>query len=135
MPVIRGRNVRVLFDAPSIAARNAEIAAAIARAGYRDLLVVSILKGSFVFAADLLRALHVAGLSPEVEFISLGSYGAGTTSSGRTSATRYGSPVSTSRTIRARRTPWSRKLYFPSGSFSWLRIRPTQTTGSIAGRP
>jgi hypoxanthine phosphoribosyltransferase len=82
MPRVRGRTIRVLFDAETIAARNREIAREIAKAGYRNLLVVSILKGSFVFAADLLRALHDAGLSPEVEFIALGSYGAGTTSSG-----------------------------------------------------
>ena len=40
--------------------------------------MISILKGSFVFAADLIRALHGAGLAPEVEFISVSSYGAGT---------------------------------------------------------
>jgi len=82
MARVRGRTIRVLFDAETIAARNREIAQEIAKAGYRNLLVVSILKGSFVFAADLLRALHDAGLSPEVEFISLSSYGTGTTSSG-----------------------------------------------------
>jgi hypoxanthine phosphoribosyltransferase len=38
-----------------------------------------VLKGSFVFAADLIRAFHAAGLAPEVEFISVSSYGAGTT--------------------------------------------------------
>ena len=42
--------------------------------------VISILKGSFVFAADLIRAMHDVGLSPEVEFIFISSYGAGTTS-------------------------------------------------------
>jgi len=31
-----------------------------------------------LFAADLIRALHNAGLSPEVEFISITSYGGGT---------------------------------------------------------
>ncbi|WEK50615.1 MAG: hypoxanthine phosphoribosyltransferase [Candidatus Kaistia colombiensis] len=82
MPVVRGRSIRVLYDIPEIAARNAELAAEIAASGYRDLLVISILKGSFVFAADLIRALHEAGMAPEVEFISLSSYGAGTTSSG-----------------------------------------------------
>ena len=82
MPRVRGRTIRVLFDAETIAARNREIAGEIAAAGYRNLLVVSILKGSFVFAADLLRALHDAGLSPEVEFMSLSSYGAGTASTG-----------------------------------------------------
>jgi hypoxanthine phosphoribosyltransferase len=83
MPKVRGRSLRVLFSAEAIAERNVELAAEIAAAGYRDLLVVSILKGSFVFAADLIRALHGAGLAPEVEFISLSSYRTGTTSTGK----------------------------------------------------
>ncbi len=88
MPKVRGRTIRVLFDAETIAARNLEMAAEIAAAGYRDLLVVSILKGSFVFAADLLRALHDVGLSPEVEFIQLSSYAAGKVSSGKVKLVR-----------------------------------------------
>jgi hypoxanthine phosphoribosyltransferase len=83
MPKVRGRSLRVLFSAETIAKRNVELAAEIAAAGYSNLLVVSVLKGSFVFAADLLRALHGAGLSPEVEFLSLSSYRTGTTSSGK----------------------------------------------------
>ena len=88
MPLVRGRNIRVLYDAPSIAARNRDIAAAIAAAGYENLLVVSILKGSFVFAADLIRALHEAGMSPEVEFITLSSYRTGTVSAGEVTVLR-----------------------------------------------
>jgi hypoxanthine phosphoribosyltransferase len=88
MPLVRGREIRVLFDATAIAARNAEMADEIARAGYKDLLVVSILKGSFVFAADLIRALHGAGLTPEVEFLSLSSYREGTVSSGTVQVVR-----------------------------------------------
>jgi hypoxanthine phosphoribosyltransferase len=88
MPKVRGRNIRVLLDAETIAARNLEMAREIAAAGYRNLLVVSILKGSFVFAADLIRALHGAGLAPEVEFISLSSYRTGTTSSGAVTLVR-----------------------------------------------
>ena len=83
MPKVRGRSLRVLYSADVIAARNVELAAEIAAAGYRNLLVVSVLKGSFVFAADLIRALHGVGLAPEVEFISLSSYRTGTTSSGK----------------------------------------------------
>jgi hypoxanthine phosphoribosyltransferase len=83
MPKVRGKSLRVLYDAEAIAARNLTLAAEIAAAGYRNLLVVSILKGSFVFAADLIRALHGAGLAPEVEFISLSSYRTGTTSTGK----------------------------------------------------
>jgi hypoxanthine phosphoribosyltransferase len=88
MPIVRGRSIRVLYDADTIARRNAEIAREIATAGYVDLLVVSILKGSFVFAADLIRALHDAGLSPEVEFLSLSSYRSGTVSSGEVAVLR-----------------------------------------------
>ena len=88
MPMVRGRSIRVLYDAPTIAARNAEMAEEIRQAGYENLLVVSILKGSFVFAADLIRALHPAGLAPEVEFLTLSSYRAGTVSSGEVTVVR-----------------------------------------------
>ena len=88
MPKVRGRSIRVLFDAATIARRNAEIAGEIAAAGYENLLVISVLKGSFVFAADLIRALHDAGLSPEVEFITLSSYRTGTTSAGEVTVLR-----------------------------------------------
>jgi hypoxanthine phosphoribosyltransferase len=47
-----------------------------------------VLKGSFMFAADLIRALHRAGLSPQVEFIHLSSYRAGTVSSGQVAILR-----------------------------------------------
>lgn len=46
------------------------------------LLVVPILTGSFVFSADLLRALSRAGLQPEVDFLSVSSYRFGTKSTG-----------------------------------------------------
>jgi hypoxanthine phosphoribosyltransferase len=82
MPTVRGRRIRVLYDAATIAARNAEMAREVAAAGYVDLLVVSILKGSFVFAADLIRAFHDADISPEVEFLTLSSYRTGTISTG-----------------------------------------------------
>jgi hypoxanthine phosphoribosyltransferase len=74
--------IRVLFDADTIAARNIALAGEIKAAAPQQLLVIAVLKGSFVFAADLLRAMHAAGLAPEVEFISLSSYRDGTVSSG-----------------------------------------------------
>jgi len=76
------RQVKVLFDEKTIADRISELALAIASTEPRDLLVVAILKGSFMFAADLLRALHRAGLEPHVEFFHLSSYKDGTVSSG-----------------------------------------------------
>jgi hypoxanthine phosphoribosyltransferase len=80
MPIVRGKTIDVLFSADEIARRNLELAQEIAARKFDDLLVVSVLKGSFVFAADLIRAMHGSGLSPEVEFILISSYGAGKTS-------------------------------------------------------
>jgi hypoxanthine phosphoribosyltransferase len=80
--------VRVLFDEEAIARRNEALARAVAAAETRDLLVVAVLKGSFMFAADLIRALHRAGLSPQVEFIHLSSYRKGTVSSGNVAILR-----------------------------------------------
>jgi hypoxanthine phosphoribosyltransferase len=78
MPIVRNKKIEVLFSAEEIARRNRELAEEIALGDLSNILVISILKGSFVFAADLIRALHAAGLAPEVEFISVLSYGAGT---------------------------------------------------------
>lgn len=77
------QRIRVLYDEATIAARNAEMAREIAAAAPNDLLIVAILKGSFMFAADLVRALHRAGLAPQMEFVHLSSYRAGTVSSGQ----------------------------------------------------
>lgn len=75
--------IRVLFDEDAIAARNEAIAADIVAADPKDLLVVAVLKGSFMFAADLIRALHRAGIAPQVEFVHLSSYRDATVSSGQ----------------------------------------------------
>jgi hypoxanthine phosphoribosyltransferase len=77
------RRVRVLIDEDKIARRNHEIALEIAKREPKDLLLVAILKGSFMFAADLMRALHHAGLMPQVEFMHLSSYRDATVSSGQ----------------------------------------------------
>ena len=79
MITVRGRAIATLFSQEEIAAEIERLAGEIAATAPDDLLVVAVLKGSFVFAADLIRALHRAGVAPEVEFISLSSYGAGTT--------------------------------------------------------
>ncbi|WP_319412818.1 hypoxanthine phosphoribosyltransferase [uncultured Cohaesibacter sp.] len=81
-------DIKVLYDEATLASRNQELANAIAGAGYKNLLVIAVLKGSFVFAADLLRALYRAGVPLEVEFMSLSSYGAGTKSSGNVKVVR-----------------------------------------------
>lgn len=77
------QEVEVIFPPEQIAARLEELASEIAGRGFEGLLVVAVLKGSFVFAADLIRALHRVGLAPEVDFITLSSYRKSTTSSGQ----------------------------------------------------
>jgi len=74
--------IKTLFSAKKIARRVEALAHEIAAARLHDPIVVAVLKGSFIFAADLIRALHRQGLAPEIDFIFLASYGAGTTSKG-----------------------------------------------------
>ncbi|WP_373504163.1 hypoxanthine phosphoribosyltransferase [Aestuariivirga sp.] len=86
--LIDGHRIGVLFSEELIAERVKAIAAAIAGRKPTNLLVVPILKGSFVFAADLIRAMHHAGLSPEVDFMILSSYRKSTKSSGQVTVLR-----------------------------------------------
>ena len=71
--------IATLFSAQRIAARVDALAGAIAACELREPLVVAVLKGSFIFVADLIRALHAHGLKPEIDFVFLASYGTGTT--------------------------------------------------------
>lgn len=80
--VAAGETITPLFSAADIAARVDALAREIAASSPRDLIIVAILKGSFIFAADLIRALHREGLEPEIDFIFLASYGVGTVSGG-----------------------------------------------------
>ncbi len=75
--------IEVVFSAAQIAEQVDVLARQIAASGMENLLVVAVLKGSFVFASDLIRALHAAGVSPEVDFITLSSYRKSTKSSGQ----------------------------------------------------
>jgi hypoxanthine phosphoribosyltransferase len=71
----------VLFNRKEIAAAVGRLAAEISR-DYHDKnpVLIAILKGSFVFLADLIRLLD---FPLEIEFIRLSSYGKGKESSGR----------------------------------------------------
>jgi hypoxanthine phosphoribosyltransferase len=67
--------IKPLFSADTIAQRVEALAHDIAAARLTDLIIVAVLKGSFIFAADLIRALHRQGLHPEIDFMFLASYG------------------------------------------------------------
>ena len=66
--------IKPLFSAGAIATRVDQLASEIATTRLNDLMVVAVLKGSFIFAADLIRALHRQGLKPEIDFIYLANY-------------------------------------------------------------
>ncbi len=48
-----------------------------------NLVVLGILRGSFIFLADLVRGFNRHKIHPRIDFITLSSYGAGTISSGK----------------------------------------------------
>lgn len=73
-------NVRVLISEEKIAARVKELGAEISKAyAGKELIMVCVLKGSFLFFADLVRAMKVP---VRIEFLSCSSYGDAKTSSG-----------------------------------------------------
>lgn len=74
--------VTPLISSDQIAVRVLEMANTIYRTLPPDPTIVSLLRGSFVFTSDLIRALHAVGVRPQVDFMTLASYGRGTTSSG-----------------------------------------------------
>lgn len=77
-----------LISSDAIAVQVSTLANRIAKDMPRDLMVVILLRGSFVFAADLLRALHAVGMTPQVDFLTLSSYGMGTESKGEVQIVR-----------------------------------------------
>ena len=77
---------RVLFSEEELDKRVSEIAAEINRdyAG-KEPMLISVLRGSFVFMADLTRKIEVPCT---IDFMSVSSYGKGTTSSGQVKITK-----------------------------------------------
>ena len=71
----------VLYPRKVIEKRVKELAAAISRDYVgKELIVIGILKGAFIFMADLIRCLSIPC---RVDFARLASYGAGASSSGK----------------------------------------------------
>jgi hypoxanthine phosphoribosyltransferase len=80
-PRLDGRAVkRIVYSAEQIAARVRELGSEItARYPDGDLLVLGLLKGSFIFLGDLVRQI---ARPLQVDFVVAASYGSNTTSSG-----------------------------------------------------
>jgi hypoxanthine phosphoribosyltransferase len=87
----RDSRLRVLYSADTLAARVRELGATIAKdyastlPPERSLVLLSVLKGSVIFLADLARAID---LPVRLEFLGVQSYGAGTESSGMVQITQ-----------------------------------------------
>ena len=75
-------DIAVLFSEAEIEERISALSGDIVRDLGSDFIVVGLLKGAFVFVADLMRALHGAGAAPKIEFMRLSSYGLGKVSAG-----------------------------------------------------
>lgn len=76
------QEVHPLLSEAAVAARVEALAGEIAATLPAEFTLIALLKGAFVFAADLVRALDRHRCRPRVEFMRVSSYGAGTQSSG-----------------------------------------------------
>jgi hypoxanthine phosphoribosyltransferase len=73
----------ILIDKTAIATRVDALVDEIVASGQPDrLVVIGILKGSFMFFADLMRSFYRHDAHPHIDFMTVSSYGAGTVSSG-----------------------------------------------------
>lgn len=83
-PFMRPHHIReILFTGEQIEQRIRSLVADIADGGPAGhLVVIGILRGSFIFLADLVRGFARHGLHPRIDFILLSSYGSGTESNG-----------------------------------------------------
>ncbi|WP_372805811.1 hypoxanthine phosphoribosyltransferase [Pontiella sp.] len=81
---MRAHDVKeILIDKDTIAERVDTLVDEIINAGQPEhLVVIGILKGSFMFFADLMRSFYRHDAHPHIDFMTLSSYGAGTVSSG-----------------------------------------------------
>jgi len=76
----------ILFSEEQLKTRVAEIAREIERDYQgKEVMLISVLRGSFIFMADLCRAID---LPCTLDFMSVSSYGSGTTSSGQVQITK-----------------------------------------------
>jgi hypoxanthine phosphoribosyltransferase len=80
--MVEKRSIPVLFTAAEIKDRVEALAGEIAAKMPADFLIVSLLRGSFMFTADLVRELYAIGVHPQIDFMTLSSYGSGSSSSG-----------------------------------------------------
>lgn len=75
---------KILFTELEVRKRMGEIAFEIAQdCREKEVVIVGILKGSFMFFSDLVKLLYIHDIHPYIDFMILSSYGSSTKSSGK----------------------------------------------------
>ena len=75
---------KVLFTELEVKKRMGEMVVEVAQdCREKQVVIVGILKGSFMFFADLVKLLYIHDIHPYIDFMILSSYGSSTTSSGK----------------------------------------------------
>lgn len=67
-------SIPVLYGDEEIAERIEELAYEIAQGMTGEIMIVSLLRGSFMFTADLIRAMYHIGVHPQIDFMTITSY-------------------------------------------------------------
>jgi hypoxanthine phosphoribosyltransferase len=80
--------IPTLYSAEEIRERLEGLSSEIAANMPREFLLIALLRGSFMFTADLVRQLYAIGIHPTIDFMTLSSYGADTKSTGNVSIGR-----------------------------------------------
>jgi hypoxanthine phosphoribosyltransferase len=84
MKNIKGMKFETLISEADIKVRVEILVEKIAEDSYgKELFVIGILKGSFIFLSDLLRLFYLHDLHPSLDFITIESYGSSKESSGK----------------------------------------------------
>ena len=75
---------KILFSELEIKRRMGELVIEIARdCQKKEVVIVGVLKGSFMFLSDLVKLLYIHDIHPYIDFMVLSSYGSSTESSGK----------------------------------------------------
>lgn len=83
-PAMKPHHIRdVLLTEQQITQRVDSLVREMVDAGLgKDFVLIGILRGSFMFLADMVRDMNQHGIHPQIDFMTLESYGSGTESSG-----------------------------------------------------
>ena len=100
-----------------------------------ELHVIGLLRGSFMFTADLVRLLYRHSIPLVVDFMTVSSYGGGTESSGSGSGAVRRNPLGSASTLIVPSSPMTRPSSVSSGSTMGTEQSLKFTTGLSSTMP